>query len=84
MHGAPRFPGGLYAWKKRRPARWSRQEKRLKHPIRRAFTGSSETYGAPRICAGLADDGVNAGRKRVARRMRELGIESGSRRGKRR
>lgn len=53
--------------------------------IRRIFTDSLETYGAPRIQAELADDyGLGVGRKRVARLMKQLGIEGASRRGRKR
>jgi putative transposase len=43
---------------------------------------SRGTYGAPRIHAELADLGVRVGRKRVARLMRQAGIEGVSRRKK--
>jgi putative transposase len=75
---------GFYAWKKRGRSRRSREDERLKSLIRRSFTESRETYGAPRIHVDLSEDyGVRIGRKRVARLMRELGIEGVSRRGKR-
>jgi putative transposase len=52
--------------------------------IKEIHTASFGIYGAPRVHAELADDyGINVGRKRVARLMRELGIEGVSRRGKR-
>ena len=41
---------------------------------------SRGTYGVPRIHAELRDEGVRIGRKRVARLMRESGIEGVSRR----
>ena len=39
-------------------------------------------YGSPRIHAELKEQGVNCGRKRVARLMRELGINAKSKRRK--
>jgi transposase InsO family protein len=36
---------------------------------------SRRTYGAPRIHAMLARDGIRVGRKRVERLMRQLGIQ---------
>jgi transposase InsO family protein len=40
------------------------------------YDGSLQTYGAPRIQLELADEhDVHVGRKRVARLMRDLGIE---------
>ena len=52
----------------------------------KAYDGSHQTYGAPRVQLELADEHqVRVGRKRVARLMRELRIEGVSRRsGKRR
>jgi putative transposase len=48
--------------------------------IRRIHGRSSGTYGAPRIHAELASEGVHVGRKRVARLMRENGLAGVSRR----
>ncbi len=45
---------------------------------------SRGTYGAPRIHAELRAQGIRVGRKRVARLMREAGLEGVSRRRKRR
>jgi putative transposase len=48
--------------------------------IRTIHSGSRGTYGAPRIHAELLDEGWRIGRKRVARLMREAGLEGVSRR----
>jgi putative transposase len=48
--------------------------------IEKIHVASHGTYGAPRIHAELADNGVQIGRKRVARLMRQKGIRGVSRR----
>ena len=47
--------------------------------IRQAHQASDETYGMPRIRAELADAGVVASRKRIARLMRINQIQGVSR-----
>jgi putative transposase len=74
---------GFYAWKRRCPSRRELSDRELERLIREIFAGSRETYGAPRIHAELADEhGLRVARKRVARLMRELGIQGVSRRRK--
>jgi len=76
---------GYYAWRRREPSRRALEDERLAGLIRGIFEESEQTYGVPRIHAELADDyGLRVGRKRVARLMRQLGLEGVSRRGKRR
>lgn len=76
---------GFYAWRRRPPSLRARGDEELCRLIAKVHEGSFGIYGAPRICAELADDhGVHVGRKRVARLMRQLGIEGVSRRGGRR
>lgn len=48
--------------------------------IRAIHKASKETYGAPRIHAELADEGVHVARKRVERLMKAAGIAGVSRR----
>lgn len=48
--------------------------------IKAIHTQSRRTYGSPRIHAELKADAVNVGRKRVARLMRQAGLEGVSRR----
>lgn len=58
---------------------------RLTNLIRDVHAGSRRTYGAPRVHAELADDhGIRCGRKRVARLMRQEGLEGVHRRRKHR
>lgn len=49
-------------------------------PIRSIHEISRETYGSPRVHAELAAQGVRVSRKRVARLMREAGLQGVSRR----
>ena len=76
---------GYYAWRGRAPSRRERQDRELERLIGRVFADSHETYGAPRVHAELQDEhDLWVSRKRVARLMRQLGLEGVSRRGKRR
>jgi len=57
------------------------EDERLKPRILQAWRESDQTYGAPRLHAELRlAGGLRVGKKRVARLMRELGIEGVSRR----
>jgi transposase InsO family protein len=71
---------GYYGWQRREPsARW-RADQRLLVRIRTIHGRSRGTYGAPRVHAELAAEGVRVGRKRVARLMRSTGLAGISRR----
>jgi putative transposase len=75
---------GYHSWEKRSPSPRKTADEQLKVRIGEIHTASFGIYGAPRVHAELADTyGINVGRKRVARLMRELGIQGVSRRGKR-
>jgi len=75
---------GYHAWETREPSARKTADDQLKVRIAEIHTASFGIYGAPRVHAELADTyGINIGRKRVARLMRELGIQGVSRRGKR-
>ena len=71
---------GYYDWLRRPPSARARRDAELKDGIRAKWAESGETCGSPRIHAALAADGERTGRKRVARLMRELGIEGVTRR----
>ena len=73
-------PSGFYAWRDREPSRRRQSDDVLKACIGNIHQRSRGTYGAPRIHAELAEDGVHVGRKRVARLMREMGLAGISRR----
>jgi putative transposase len=75
---------GYHAWGKRGPSARRTADDQLKVRISEIHAATFGIYGAPRIHAELADTyGINIGRKRVARLMRELGTQGVSRRGKR-
>jgi len=71
---------GYYAWRKRERCARKREEEALLERIRAIHERSRGTYGAPRIQAELGALGIFVGRKRVARLMREAGLEGVSRR----
>jgi len=71
---------GFYAWARREPSARDLADKELLTKIRRVHEASKQTYGAPRIHAELAAEGVHVGRKRVERLMKADGIVGVSRR----
>ena len=71
---------GYYAHSKREPCARSRSDAALTKRITTVHTTSRQTYGAPRIHAELADEGLAVGRKRVERLMRTNGLKGVSRR----
>ena len=71
---------GYYAWLKRPRSARERSDAALVERMQAIHRRSRGTYGAPRIQAELADDGVLVSRKRVARLMRESGLSGVSRR----
>jgi putative transposase len=66
---------GYYAWRSRAASARAQQDARLKVEISAAHTASRKTYGSPRILRDLREEGHRVSRKRVARLMRELGLE---------
>jgi len=71
---------GFYAWKDRPLSRRAREDVEIAQKIRVIHAVSRGTYGAPRVHAELAADGVRVGRKRVARLMKALGLQGAARR----
>lgn len=65
---------GYYAWRRRRVAPRTMDNRRLLEMIRRVFTTSRQTYGSPSIQRALLKQGESCSRKRVARLMREDGL----------
>lgn len=66
---------GYYAWRARKPSARNLEDERLRPKIVEAFKIGRGTYGSPRVRAELVDQGFEIGRKRVARLMRELGLQ---------
>ena len=71
---------GYYDWLKRPPSARTRRDVELQGKILLIWGGSRETYGCPRIQAELQAAGERVSRKRVARLMRDLGIQGVTRR----
>lgn len=67
---------GYYAWKNRGPSRRQLDDMVLLAHIRSQFSISNETYGAPRMHVELKEDGLDIGRHRVARLMRDNGLKA--------
>ena len=75
-------PSGYYAWLRRPPSAREQADRALRNQIVDIHSRSRGTYGAPRIHAELAAEGVAVGRKRVARLMRQARIQGVHRRRK--
>ena len=72
--------GGFYEWVDRPVSARAKANAVLLERIEQTHRASDATYGMPRIHAELADQGVAAGRKRIARLMRAHGLRGVSRR----
>jgi putative transposase len=71
---------GYYAWCKRAPSRRAQTNAALTRTVRTIHAVSRGTYGAPRVHAELAAEGIPASKNRVARVMRDANIVGVSRR----
>jgi putative transposase len=71
---------GYYAWRARPPSVRAVWDAALTKRLKAIHRDSRETYGAPRIRAELAEQGIRVGRKRVARLMKEAGLKGVHRR----
>jgi putative transposase len=67
--------GGYYAWRARKPSRRDLEDERLRPRVAEAFQTGRGTYGSPRVLAELVDQGFEIGRRRVARLMRDMGLQ---------
>jgi putative transposase len=65
---------GYYDWRQRPPSERAQANEQLLKAIRRTHQASRQTYGSPRIQAALEREGIQAGKHRIARLMRENGI----------
>jgi putative transposase len=71
---------GFYAWRKRNPSPRQQANQALLSQIQDLFSWSRNTYGYRRIRAALVDQGVECSRNRVARLMRQAGLQGRRRR----
>jgi putative transposase len=69
-------PSGYFAWKNRSASARQREDLVLLAHVRSAFTLSHETHSSPRMTHELREQGLAAGRRRVARLMRENGLKA--------
>jgi putative transposase len=65
---------GFYAYHRRPPSNRQVADAALSKRIAAIHEASKETYGAPRIHAELADEGILVGRKRIERLMKAKGL----------
>ena len=66
---------GYYKWLKSKPSKRKQEDARLEVSIKAAHRKSRETYGTARIKDELAGEGIQAGRDRVRRLRKKLGLE---------
>lgn len=67
---------GYFVWKARPACRRQHEDMVLLAHVRSAFALSNGTYGSPRMTRDLRDDGLQVGRRRTARLMRENGLRA--------
>lgn len=66
---------GYYAWLNRAPSPHEQANRQLQQSICTVWKQYRGIYGAPRIHAELREQGISVGHNRVARLMREAGIQ---------
>ena len=71
---------GYYDWLKRKPSRRVQANRELTVRIRAVHEASRQTYGALRVQAELRAQGEQVGKQRIARLMREMGLQTKGRR----
>ena len=69
-------PAGFYGWCDREPSKREQRDEALRVSIRAVHAASRRTYGSPRVHLELREANDRVGRKRVARLMREEGLQS--------
>lgn len=67
---------GYYAWKRRSPSARRQSNAALITQIQAEFQISRKSYGSPRLYRALQQQGVACGRHRVARLMRQAGLQA--------
>jgi putative transposase len=71
---------GYYSWAKHTTSFRRNENERLLLYIQQAYIRGRGTYGSPRITAELRDNGIQCGKNRIARLMRENGIKAKTKR----
>jgi putative transposase len=71
---------GYHAWRTRGPSERDLADECLLARIREIHKLSDGTYGAPRILEELKEEGTQVGKKRIARLLRQAGLQGVSRR----
>jgi putative transposase len=66
---------GYYDWLERKPSQRQKSDEVLSEQIRAIHAASRKTYGRPRITLTLQDQGQRCSPKRVARLMRQNGLQ---------
>jgi putative transposase len=69
---------GFYAWRKRQPSQRRQDDQVLLARVQQIHADSRGFYGSPRVAGQLRLDGQIVGRRRVARLMREAGLQGRS------
>jgi transposase InsO family protein len=69
-------PSTYYGWERNQQSEHAIRDAELLSAVRRIFAKFRGRYGAPRIQAELASEGIGVSRKRVARLMREAGLKA--------
>ncbi len=71
---------GYYAWRDRALSARRKRDEQISARLVDLHRLSRGVYGSPRLLDDLADEGIHVGRKRVARLMKEQGLQGVSRR----
>jgi putative transposase len=69
-------PSGFYAHQHKPQGLRARQDRKLSEQIKPIFQASRCTYGSPRIHASLRRQGERCGKNRIARLMRQNGLQA--------
>lgn len=67
---------GYYAWRRRDPSARALEDRRLAARVKATFEENRGVYGSPRIHRELREAGEEVGVRRVARLMREQGLQA--------
>lgn len=66
---------GYYDWRDRKPCKRQASDQELSEQIRAVYSASRKTYGRPRIVRTLREQGQRCSPKRVARLMKQDGLQ---------